>query len=113
MFRKLRMRNKKNSLAFLRDENNPGKRLDPIPRRRKVVMLQKISSRFLATASLGILILVTILYYIEESFFPGHGSSFMLFGQFVGGVFFVLMVVAAGALSISAFKLVYRHIKEN
>ena len=86
-------------------------RLDLIPRRRKVVMLQKISSRSLATAALGILILVTILYYITESFFPGYDSSFMLFGHFVGGVFFVLMIVAAGALSISAFKLVIRHIK--
>jgi len=76
-------------------------------------MLQKISARSLATAALITLTLVTILYYIAESFFPGHGSSFMLFSHFVGGVFFVLMLVAAGALSISAFKLVYRHIKGN
>lgn len=76
-------------------------------------MLRKISIRSLATVSLGTLILVTILYYIAESFFPGHGSSFMLFGQFVGGVFFALMIVAAGALSISAFRLVIRHIKGN
>ncbi len=76
-------------------------------------MLRKISTRSLATAALGTLILVTILYYIAESFFPGHGSSFMLFSQFVGGVFFVLLIVAVGALSISAFKLVFRHIKGN
>lgn len=76
-------------------------------------MLRKISTRSLSTASLGILILVTILYYIAESFFPGNGSSFMLFSQLVGGVFFVLMTVAAGALSISAFKIVIRHIKRN
>ncbi len=76
-------------------------------------MLQKISTRALATASLVTLILVTILYYIGEFFFPGHGSSFMLFSQVVGGVFFVLMIVAAGALSISVFNLVFRHIKGN
>ena len=76
-------------------------------------MLQKISTRALAMASLGTLILVTILYYIAESFFPGHVSSFMLFGQFVGGVFFVLLIVALGALSISAFKIAIKYIKES
>lgn len=76
-------------------------------------MLQKISIRSLATTALIMLILVTILYYIAESFFPGHVSSFMLFCQFVGGLFFVLMTVALIALSISAFRLVIRHIKGN
>ncbi|KKG17822.1 hypothetical protein EO97_20485 [Methanosarcina sp. 2.H.T.1A.15] len=76
-------------------------------------MLQKISTRALAMVSLVMLILVTILYYIKEFFFPGQVSSFMLFSQFVGGVFFVLLIVAVGALSISAFKLVFRHIKGN
>ncbi|WP_048140313.1 hypothetical protein [Methanosarcina horonobensis] len=86
-------------------------RLIPVPHKGRNEMLQKMSTQFLATVSLAMLILVMILYYIEEFFFPGHDSSFMIFSRFVGLAIFALMATAVIAIAISVFKFAFKFVK--
>lgn len=68
-----------------------------------MVALRKISSKFLATILLAMLLIITALYYI----FPGHDSLFMTLSCVFGaGPILIIAIIVIMCITISIIKIV-------
>ena len=69
-----------------------------------VAMLQKVSISSIATMLLVILVislLVSTLYFPIKNLYPEYDIFFMIFGQFICGIFLILFIIVVAALMIS------------
>ncbi|ABE52728.1 hypothetical protein [Methanococcoides burtonii] len=69
--------------------------------------IAKYLSRRYASALFGLLLVVTILYYYMEYFYPNkYDLLFMLTGQIIGSVLFGLAIIAMIAFILLLFRKV-------
>ncbi|NOQ48319.1 MAG: hypothetical protein GQ576_04150 [Methanococcoides sp.] len=74
--------------------------------------ISKYLSRKYASALLGLLLLVTILYYYMEYSHPNkYGMFFMLTGQIFGSVLFGLAIIVLIAVMILFFRKSLKFLK--
>ncbi|NPE28007.1 hypothetical protein HNV12_08535 [Methanococcoides sp. SA1] len=69
--------------------------------------IAKYLSRRYASALFGVLLLITILYYCMEYFYPNkYDMFFMLTGQIIGSVLFALAIIVLIAFILVLFRKV-------
>lgn len=67
-------------------------------------MFKKISTRFIAPILYVALLLISILYFPIRNFAPKYDIYFMIFGQFLGSILFILFLFCIIAMGILIFK---------
>jgi len=72
-----------------------------------VAMLRKISISSIATVLLVALLLISIVYGWMLDLYPEYDIFFMIFGQFLGSILFILIVI----IIISVIVLILRRMK--